>query len=78
MVTTKRKTKLPGARTYKLTPEQRDAIVRMYQDGFKCEYIAALFGVRREYPSKLALRRGAAHRMPTMRRNVDATTNRVP
>ena len=70
-MTNKRKTKLPGSRTYKLTPAQRDTIVRMYEDGFKCEYIAALFGVRREYPSKLALRRGAVHRMPTMRRKSD-------
>lgn len=60
-----------GTHTYKLTPAQRDTIVRMYEEGFKLEYIAALFGVRREYPSKLALRRGAAHRMPTMRRKSD-------
>lgn len=56
---------------YKLTPEQRTEIVRMYIEGHKLEYIAALFGIRRESVSKLALRRGAPHRCPTMRRNIN-------
>jgi hypothetical protein len=51
-----------------LTYEQRREIVMMYDRGDKLEYIAALFGVRREYPSKLALRWGSPHRMPSMRK----------
>jgi len=54
--------------TYKLTYQQRREIVLMYEEGHKLEYIAALYGVRREYPSKLALRWGSAHRMPSMRK----------
>jgi hypothetical protein len=48
----------------KLTRGQRYQMVQMYEDGFKCEYIAALFGVRREYPSKLAIRWGSPKRRP--------------
>jgi hypothetical protein len=47
---------------YTLTLEQRRKIVQMYEEGHKCEYIAALFGVRREYPSKLAIRWGSPKR----------------
>jgi hypothetical protein len=39
----------------------------MYEDGYKLEYIAALFGVRREYPSKLAIRWGSLKRRPKYR-----------
>jgi hypothetical protein len=50
----------------KLTYEQRREIVRMYEEGLKLEYIAALYGVRREYPSKLAIRWGSPLRVPSM------------
>ena len=53
---------------YTLTVQQRLDIVRMYEEGHKLEYIAALFGVRREYVSKLALRRGVSYRCPNMRK----------
>jgi hypothetical protein len=47
----------------KLTPEQQAEVYRMYvENRFKCEYIGALFGIRRESVSKLALRRGAPKR----------------
>jgi hypothetical protein len=59
---------MPAPSTRKLTELQRLEIIQMYLDGHKLEYIAALYGVRREYPSKLALRRGAPHRMPSMRK----------
>ena len=51
-----------------LTKKQRLEIVELYKAGEKCEYIAALYGVRREYPSKLSLRRGVPHRFPSMRK----------
>ena len=46
----------------KLTPEQHDQVLRLYLDGFKCEYIGSLFGIRRESVSRLALRKGAPKR----------------
>jgi hypothetical protein len=55
-------------KTYRLTPEERDKVVRMYIQGLKCDYIAAVMGIRREGVSKLAIRRGVPHRMPSMRR----------
>jgi hypothetical protein len=55
--------------TYKLTYQQRREIVTMYEEGHKLAYIAALYGVAREYPSHLALRWGSKHRKPSMRRN---------
>ena len=49
----------------KLSDEQRAEIVQMYIDGTeKIEYIAAIFGVRREYVSHLAIRRGVPMRRP--------------
>ena len=51
--------------TYKLTEEQRTKAVAMYADGVeKTEYIAYLFGIRREYLARLAVRRGVPLRMP--------------
>jgi DNA-directed RNA polymerase specialized sigma24 family protein len=55
-------------KTYKLTPAQRLELVQLYIAGHKLEYIAALLGIRRESVSKLALRAGAPHRCPHMRR----------
>lgn len=56
-----------GQSTHKhLSEKQRREIIQMYEEGHKLEYIAALYGVRREYPSKLALRRGSPMRMPSM------------
>ena len=49
-------------KTYKLTPEQRDEIVRLFRAGVKVDAIAAQFGVGREYPGKLAHRRGEPRR----------------
>jgi len=55
-------------KTYRLTQAERQKLVNMYLQGLKCDYIAAVFGIRRESVSKMALRRGAPHRMPSMRR----------
>jgi hypothetical protein len=51
-------------RTYdlKLTMKQREEMVEMYRNEEKVDYIASLFGVGREYPSKLAHRRGLPRR----------------
>ena len=51
----------------RLTPAERDDVLRMYEEGYKCEYVAALFGIRRESVSKLAIRRGARQRRPIIR-----------
>jgi len=58
-----------GSDSHKLSYGQRREIVKMYEEGHKLEYIAALYGVRREYPSKLALRWGSKPRMPGMCKN---------
>ena len=59
-------------KTYKLTPAERDDVLRMYQEGYKCEYVAALFGIRRESVSKLAIRRGARQRRPIRTEKIGA------
>lgn len=61
-------------KNYKLTPAERDKLVNMYIQGLKCEYIAAVLGIRRESVSKMAIRRGAPHRMPSMCRPRAITT----
>lgn len=48
--------------TRQLTDEQRDEIVRRYRNGEKVDAIASDFGVGREYPGKLAHRRGEPRR----------------
>lgn len=64
----KTKAERMAQKNYRLTPDERAKLVRMYLQGLKCEYIAAVFGIRRESVSKTALRYGAPHRMPSMRR----------
>lgn len=51
-------------RTYdlKLTMVQRAQMIELYRNKEKVEYIAALFGVSKEYPGKLAHRRGLPKR----------------
>jgi DNA-directed RNA polymerase specialized sigma24 family protein len=49
-------------KTYKLTPEERVKLVNMYLQGLKGEYIAAVFGIRRESVNKAVRRAGAPYR----------------
>lgn len=48
--------------TYHLTAAQREEIVARYRTGEKVDAIAADYGVGREYPGKLAHRRGEPRR----------------
>jgi hypothetical protein len=57
----------------RLTKEQRQKALQMYKDGHKCEYIGALFGIRRESASKLALRLGATPRRQPKRKQEKMT-----
>jgi hypothetical protein len=57
----------------RLTKEQRLEALQMYKDGHKCEYIGALFGIRRESASKLALRLGATPRRRPRRKQEQET-----
>jgi len=47
---------------WKLSHDQKIRLVQMYNDGEKVEYIAAVFGIRRQSAGQLALRWGATRR----------------
>lgn len=67
-------------RTYdlKLTIEQRAEMVELYRNKEKVDYIAELFGVGREYPGKLARRRGLPKRRNVKCRHADGADGQEP
>ncbi len=58
-------------RTCRLTPQQHMDIVRLYVEGAKMDYIAALFGTTRSSVFKAARRAGVPHRWPGGRKPRD-------